>query len=366
MFDSPTAEQRLVLDLVAEIYLTRGDWPAWAWLEEELERQGHNGMAVYRSFGREFSVGYSQVWPRRDPSPSPQDRVGLTLAGLAHVQLAIPLVQATLNLISALGTCRENVRLDPFAVERPKIPRSTILQGRVDSSLYGAMVVQLLQKEPAAWHCQFNPPTEGWQEVELSPEIRRFAGVQSVDDYLQRLRLTLGNQEEPAVTFHSPFTLPAAIDYLDAVWRLRFANHLVSPPGVERSARLAFTATSAEEADSRFSALAELLKGLNVPGVEGIGGHPLARLGPFLESKLPDESHDRIREAVALLDAARQVRAGAQHAGARSKSIDAFTLLGLGFPVYDWPAAWEHVQVVAATAFDSIRDEIQAAPTEEP
>ena len=214
--------------------------------------------------------------------------------------------------------------------------------------------------EPGAAHAGLD-----WREhVEIDPRYFRPAEVEALCADASKARRRLG--WEPAVTFHSPFTLPAAIDYLDAVWRLRFANHLVSPPGVERSARLAFTATSAEEADSRFSALAELLKGLNVPGVEGIGGHPLARLGPFLESKLPDESHDRIREAVALLDAARQVRAGAQHAGARSKSIDAFTLLGLGFPVYDWPAAWEHVQVVAATAFDSIRDEIQAAPTEEP
>jgi hypothetical protein len=360
MFDPPTAEQQLVLDLVAQIYLTRGDWPAWAWLEEELERQGHNGVAVYRSFGREFSVGYSAVWPRREPSPSPQDRVGLTLAGLAHVQLAIPLVQATLNLISALGRCRESVRLDPFAVERPKIPRATILQGRVDSSLYGSMVVQLLLKEPATWHCQFNPATAEWQEVELSPEIRRFAGVQSVDDYLQRLKLTLGNNNESAVTFHSPFTLPAAIDYLDAVWRLRYGSALVNPPGVERSARLAFDATSPEEADTRFSALAELLKGLSVPGVAGVGGHPLTRLGPFLESELPVESHDRIRGAIALLDAARQVRAGPQHSGAVSKAIDGLNLLGIGYPVYDWPGAWQQVQIVASTAFDAIRDEIQA------
>jgi hypothetical protein len=51
MFDPPTAEQQLVLDLVSQIYLTRGDWPAWSWLEEQLERQDLNGVAVYRSFG---------------------------------------------------------------------------------------------------------------------------------------------------------------------------------------------------------------------------------------------------------------------------------------------------------------------------
>jgi len=363
MFPSPTPEQQFVFDSVASVYLQHnGRWPAWAWLEEELERRDIDGAALYSTFVHESAVGYGQVWPLRVPSPGPQDQIGLTLAGLAHVDLARPLVVATLNLISALGTCRQNVKLDPFGGERPKIERATVLQGRVDFSLYGGMAIRLLEKEPATWHCQFNPPTEAWAEVELSPQIRRFAGVQSVDDYLQRLKLVLGHKEEPqSSSYHSPFTLPAAIDFLDAIWRLHFQRSLVSPPGVERSARLAFTATSAEEADSRFSALAELLKGLNVPGSPGVDGHALVRLGPFLESKLPPESHERVRHAIAILDAARQIRAGAQHQGALTKSIDAFNLLGIGFPVYDWPGAWEQVQSVAAHAFDSIRDEIQAS-----
>ena len=64
----------------------------------------------------------------------------------------------------------------------------------------------------------------------------------------------------------------------------------MSPPGVERSARLAFDAGSPDEVDSRLSALAELLKGLQVPGLPGVGGHALQRLGPFLESQLPIEA----------------------------------------------------------------------------
>jgi hypothetical protein len=223
------------------------------------------------------------------------------------------------------------------------------------------MTVGLLQKEPATWHCQFNPPTEGWEEVELSPEVRRFAGVRTVEDYLSRLRLVLGHKDRAEPTFYSPFTLAASIDYLDAVWQLHFGDTLVSPPGVERSARLAFAATSAEEADSRFSALAELLKDLRVPGVPGVGGHALERLVPFLVSVLPPESHERIRGAVAQLDAARHIRAAAQHSGARSQSVDSYTRLGISHPVSDWPGTWKQVQAVIATAFDSIRDELQAS-----
>jgi hypothetical protein len=360
MFDPPTGEQQVVLDLVAGNYLKHGRWPAWAYLEEELDRRDINGAAAVQSFGRDARVGYSPLWPRRVPSPAPGDQVGLTIAGLIHVERAKLLVTEFVNLVDALGTCRDNIRLDPFANERPKAIRGTVLNGRITSIVRGPLVIPLLSKEPATWNCLFNPLSEDWETVELSPEIRRFAGVQSAEDYLERLHLSLLHETLPSESFFSPFTLPASIDYLDVVWHLRFGEPLVTPPGVERSARLAFTAASAEEADTRFSALAELLKGLRVPGVAGVGGHPLQRLGPFLEQALPAESHGRIRDAIAILDAARQIRAGAQHAGARSRSVECYAALGIGYPVYDWPSAWQTVQIIAAHAFDSIRDEIQA------
>ena len=121
-----------------------------------------------------------------------------------------------------------------------------------------------------------------------------------------------------ANTFRSPFTLPASIDYLDAVWRLRFGNRLVAPPGIERSARLAFTATSPEEADSRLSALAEVFKGLTFPvapvapvstgtrsSASGRSSNPRCRPNPMNECEMQSEflmlhgrsvQHQRIKE----------------------------------------------------------------------
>ncbi len=362
MFDTPTSEQQLVLDWVAEVYLEHRRWPSWAWLEEKLERKNLNPLDVYSTFVHEASVAYGPVFPLRRPGPGPQDQVGLTVAGFAHVPAADTLVLAVLKMISNLGIYRTNIELNPFDADRPRAPRDAVLDGGLSHSPYVPALPTLLGKEPSAYHCIFEPSPLQWDQVSLAPEIRRFAGVQSVEDYLARLGTLLGHiGREDVQTFSSPFSLPAAADYLDAVWRNRFAAPLVRPPGVERSARLAFTATSAEEADSRLSALAELLKGLDVPGKPGVDGHALQRLVPFLREQLPPESHERIGEAIALLDAARQIRAGAQHGGAQSRAIECYARLGISYPVYDWPAAWQRVQAVAAYAFDSIRDEIQAS-----
>lgn len=363
MFEVPTPEQQIALDLVAGIYLKYGKWPAWAWLAEQLDDRGQNAVDLLASIRSEPTHNYGPLWPRRQGEPFPSDQIGLTIAGWVHLERdgAKLLVDEFVNLVDALGTCRKTIRLDPFANELPRATREQVLSGRITSSIREPLVFALLGKEPATWLCIFEPNNAEWQSVQLTPEIRRFAGVQSPGDYLNRMtELLTPMVQQEAPTYVSPFTLPAAIDYLDAVWRNQFGDRLVNPPGVERSARLAFDATTPEEADSRFSALAELLTGLNVPGVPGLGGHPLKRLGPFLEGRLPLESHERIHKAVALLDAARQIRAGAQHSGAQSRAIDCFALLGIPYPVYDWPAAWARAQSMAAFAFDSIRDEIQA------
>jgi hypothetical protein len=260
MFDTPSGEQQFIYDQVAKIYLEFGKWPAWSFLEEQLERNDLNAEAVLRSIPIESSHSYSPLWPRRTPAPAPQDQVGLTIAGLMHVESAQLLVIEFLNLIDALGVCRESIRLDPFANERPKATRDRILHGRAPGSMRAPLVMPLLSREPATWLCVFEPLSAEWETVEMSPQIRRFAGVKTAEDYLDRMRLVLMGSPNPEQLFSSPFTLPASIDYLDVVWQLRFGKPLVVPPGVERSARLAFTATSAEEADTRLSALAELLK----------------------------------------------------------------------------------------------------------
>lgn len=362
MVGLPNREQRFLLDEVATVYLNEGQWPGWAWLEETAERQSLNAAEIVATFPRVFSVGYSYLSPIRPTMPAPTDRIAVTVWGLSYVERARTLVDAFVNLLDALGTIRAGIKLDPFSDSRPIVTRAQVMEGRLPSPVWEARLMPLLTKEPATWSCVPTPSWESWETLQLTPELRRFAGVSSFDDYMERMGSYMTPpQSAPSRQSHSPFTLPASVDYLDVVWTLRFGQPLVVPPGVERSARLAFDASGPDEADTRLSALSELLKGLRVPGVPGIDGHPLARLGPFLESHLPTESHSCLQDAVGILDAARQLRAGGQHVGARAKTVEAHHRLGLSYPMADWSLGWEQIQVAVAEAFDAIRDEIQAS-----
>jgi hypothetical protein len=339
-FPEPTADQQNLIDIVGAVYLAHGEWPGWAYVEESMERSGLSAASVLASVPKD-ALNYGYVWPIRAGAPLPQDRVGLTVAALSRVAGAEHIVDSFLRLVGAMGTIRAGVQLDPFAETRPTVTRAEIVVITGELSPDEWSLLEMMQREPPTWHCQPNRlAPEDWT-IELAPQIRRFAAITDVGDYLARLHeFTIPTAQAPEPQPVSPFTLPAAIDYLDVVWQLRFGKALVVRPGVERSARLAFTATSPEEADNRLSALAELLKNLQVPGVtDAKGGHPLQRLGPYLLGVLPEEAHERVRQAVGVCDAAQHVRAAAQHQSAQLVAMYAYELLRLGYPVADWSAA---------------------------
>jgi hypothetical protein len=223
-----------------------------------------------------------------------------------------------------------------------------------------ARVFAVLRAEPSTADATQRLNEEGEPVIELSRTLLRFRGVTSTEVYVERLVDLFAPKPETVGPKESPFDLPAAIDYLDAIWYRRFKLPLVNPPGVERSARFVLAPTSPADFDSRLSALAEVLKTLQVPGVAGIGGAPLARLVPFLEQYLPPESIERISTEVSVLNAARQVRVSSQHVGGNIDLVAALRLLGVQYPITDWAAAWSQVAERVAATFSAIREEIQA------
>lgn len=288
----PTFNEQLLFDVLADVYLKYGQWPSWAYIEEMLDRRGVDPPRTLHGLPYELAVRYGYLYPARAGAPNASDRLGLTVAGFSYVDRAKPIVEGFLSFLDRLGQVRAGATLEPFTETRPVVSRAQLLEGRLDFGVHGPLVFPLFSHEPATWHSIFSPLTPEWESVELAPELRRFAGVSSVEDYLDRLSAWIGAPVLVAPrTEHSPFALGAAIDYLDLVWQRRFGSPLVVPPGVERSQRLSMPAGGPEEADSRLSALAELLKGLRVPGVPGLDGHPLQRLQRSLKvSYLPSRT----------------------------------------------------------------------------
>lgn len=199
----------------------------------------------------------------------------------------------------------------------------------------------------------------------LLSRLRPFREVDSVEVYLdvvERLLMppkpTRVDEEVP------PLALPAALDFLDAVWR----NALGVPPLFARrsyqfDAKLAMSCATSDEFDSRMTALADALSNLQIPRQEReerseVG--PLVRLERFITEGL-DVSPERVHEAVATLRAVVRVRARAQHSGGADEVVGAYRQLDIPFPPLDFGWTWQLVQRRAVAALDALREELQAA-----
>ena len=133
----------------------------------------------------------------------PQDRIGLTVAGLVHVERAEALVDAFLNLVSALGTARKKVTIDPLSDALPTLSREVVLRDRLPSPVWEDRVFGLLTKEPSTWHCVFNPQTPNWASVDIPPTLRSYDCIESPGHYLELLKTQLAPSAEELATSQS-------------------------------------------------------------------------------------------------------------------------------------------------------------------
>lgn len=210
-FSELTPGQQQLIDIVGAVYVEHGQWPGWAYIEEEMERLGLDAVAVLASLPTD-AHGYWPVQAPGAPAPRPENRVSLSISGLFRVAGADHIVDSFLRLVDAMGRIRAGVRLDPFSETRPTVTRSEILPIAGQFSMDEGRLLEMMKKEPPTWRCLANPTApDGWT-IELAPEIRRFAGVSTAGDYLARLREWTSppiQVAEPQLV--SPFTLPAAI-----------------------------------------------------------------------------------------------------------------------------------------------------------
>jgi hypothetical protein len=181
-----------------------------------------------------------------------------------------------------------------------------------------------------------------------------------------------GTIEEPVHTVGpepSPLTLPEALDFLDAMWRLAFSKkqHLVQPLTFSDAGTLARDCSSAETFQSCVIALGDALDlikvddaRLDAANVEG-GEHRKQRLvcfGEFLSTKDGMEA-DVVNSAVSTLQAIRRVRGGEAHSGMASDTPRYLRELGLSDLATDYPALWDGLRARAVEALLLLRTQVQ-------
>jgi hypothetical protein len=170
------------------------------------------------------------------------------------------------------------------------------------------------------------------------------------------------NQEKRPPAYVSP-ALSKALDYLDAVWRLRFAikDHLVIIGSAGNIATLEADCTNAEQFERGLSALCDTFRRLQVPDslldTTISADQTLKRLKAALD-KLLGGASEQITGSIETLQAINEWRTAAQHTGTKANRALAEKMLGIRYyPSIGWAAVWNELRSKAVQALDRISQE---------
>jgi hypothetical protein len=355
--------------------LATGRPPIWQYVESELDRQNFEPWDAQTTLpeivdsrsGRRYGL----LWYERN-NVSDDTPLFLTVAGLYHLgtveSRAISITDDYVRVLTYLVSRRASAQLSPFDVTRIVVNNDEISREMPDlDGVLIRLLPDLLRHEPATMRSllSIDPDGKNWH-VELHRELLQYEGIRTTVDYVEcasELLRPPAVQPEPAIP--SPLELSATIDYFNVVWRLYIDKEpIVRLSGAERTARLVFEVTTADEFSTQVSAIAELLKNMRV---SGRGKTALERLHNLMKENLPDDSQPRIERAMATLRDVASIRNGLfQHSGTEHRGVRALTDLGIAFPVTDWRSAWTIVQQRTIDALNALREEIHDSHEAQP
>jgi hypothetical protein len=187
-------DQRLVLETIYRAFLESGDWPAYGWLERELDRGGVDLEPIVER------MESGLVWPGgRGSGAMPQYQadtlIGLRAAGLAacrgsetHLEELVATVQWLVGewQAIALRSPQDVPQLEKCSSELVDPLRRVLGQDPPLRDL--KLMLDLMRNEPylPAWFG--NPDDAIDRGIRIERDIRRFRAVDSIDGLLQALR----------------------------------------------------------------------------------------------------------------------------------------------------------------------------------
>jgi hypothetical protein len=335
-------------------------WPNFQYVERTLYRRYRlNAREVLSTYPvlRGGGGDYSWVWtesPLRDES-----HIGVTVAGMNHIEGAVELVTLFLHMLKLMAGTELAFEPSPSEVLPVALPTESAKFGlkQLDQRLdIGPRALddirELLRHEPATWHSVASE-----DEWTLSPFLRGYSEVETLQQYVDRvIAVYTPVLPEPEPLHPSSLALPEAIDYLNLVWHKLAREPLMRISRAEAAVKIALDCATADEFESRITALCTILGAISLPGRdEG----KLIDLREYVIERL-GAGGSRAAEAVDDLRAVFDLRVWRQHAGTESRGTRGMERLGIMLPVYDWGAAWAHVQGRTVTALSALREELEA------
>lgn len=346
-------------------------WPIFQYVEAVLHRDheldARSIMAEAPSV--RFGAGHGRYgWVQVDrPSAGlqPDEKVRLTVAGMSHVADAAAEVDAFIETLGMLVDRERQFVPFPTQVQTVDVGSGELRKHLEQRWVIGdddnlTAVREVLGREPSTWHCQVAPTDGGPWVAKLSPFLRAYLGVTTAVEYLDRLVETIGHAAPLSLPLYpSSLSLPEALDYLNAVWRLKLGNGkaLFQISRAEAAAKLVLDCASVDEFESRLSAFASILGQIRLP--ESEGHQKLVDLRDRLDQLLRGDSGVRAHAAVDDLRAVVALRVWRQHPGTDKAAQQAAQRLGVALPSDDWNGTWHQLRARSVEALSTIREEIE-------
>jgi hypothetical protein len=334
-------------------------WPNFQYVERTLYRRYKlNAREVLSTFPVLRGAGgdYGWIWaeyPLRDES-----LIGVTVAGMSHVEGAVELVGLFLHMLNLMVVAERAFEPSPAEVLTITLSTDTakLLLKQLDQRLdIGPRafddIRELLRHEPATWHS-----ADSESEWKLSPFLRSYSDVETLQGYVERvIEVYTPPESNPEPLHPSSLSLPEAIDYLNLVWQKHADAPLIRISRAESAVRMALDCATVDEFESRISALCTILGSIHLPDRDE---SKLINLREYVVQKLGDDGA-RAADAIDDLRAVFDLRVWRQHAGTDARGARGLERLGISLPVYDWGAAWVHVQSRTVAALSALREELE-------
>jgi hypothetical protein len=170
--------------------------------------------------------------------------------------------------------------------------------------------------------------------------------------------------DRPAIPA-SPLALPEALDFLDAAWRVAFDKRraLLQLRDTVTIAKLSQACATRAEFESQLSALADILKAMDIPDAllsttQAINrDHTLTRLLDCLQTRLEASDYQEVERAVSTIRTVNEVRVALQHSGAARELPTSLVKLGISYPPH-WGEAWDRIRAATIEALRVVREKV--------
>jgi len=339
-----------------------GQWPCWQWVRQELwTRHGLDAEEILRGMPTwEYDYRPVLAGHRGQPVPKIADEVPLSIHGMSYVSPAVAAIQRLVDaFLAALRTAvvmQRGIKPEPTRPTELKVPAADFtrtVNTAAGTELGPDQLFAILRGEPATWHGIAQQSGE-WTWDLTSARLEPYTEARTVDEYLTWLDALVSVPKQPDIPeYVPPLALPEAFDHLGLAWRIATKQRLFHVPRAAIPAKLTLPAASAEDFESRCSALCDMMKSFDFPAAGGSLNNMKARLTQLLGGDA-----DRAHAAVDTLRLVFDLRAAQQHQGADIRAVRAQTALGLAHFGSDWAGAWDHLRATVIRALTTIREEI--------